>query len=177
LHEKIKIKISENNNVKDEINRPLEEFNSIIINKININLEKFRYNVIVANLHEIYNFYNNIILNEKTIPNLKSSYINILKTTIPIIPHIAYECINEISSNENFEWPTINKKYLKVKELNIVVQINGKKRGLIQAEESLNEENLIKKIRLNSDLNKYFVNKKIIKNIYIKNKLINFIVN
>jgi leucyl-tRNA synthetase len=177
LHEKIKIKISENNNTGSEINQLLDEFNSTIINKININLEKFRYNVIVANLHEIYNFYNNITLNEKTIENLKSCYINILKTTMPIIPHIAHECLNEISSNEDFVWPTINKEYLKVKELNIVVQINGKKRGLIQTEENLNEENLIKKIRLSSELSKYFVNKKISKNIYIKNKLINFIIN
>ena len=29
-----------------------------MLNKINLSLEKFSYNVIVANLHETYNFFN-----------------------------------------------------------------------------------------------------------------------
>ena len=36
----------------------IEEFTNQIINKINISLDKFSYNVIIANLHEIYNFFN-----------------------------------------------------------------------------------------------------------------------
>ena len=39
--------------------------------------------------------------------------------------------IDEIKINKNYFLSEMKKKYLKNKEYNIVVQINGKKRGLI----------------------------------------------
>ena len=73
-------------------------------------------------------------------------------------------------------WPVIEQKYLKVKKNNIVVQINGKKRGLISTEINLEEKDLIVKIKKNKELEKFFKNKNIIKSIFIKNKLINLII-
>ena len=49
---------------QDKKNEELEIFSNQIINKTNQALEKFRYNVIIANYHEIYSFYKKII--EKT---------------------------------------------------------------------------------------------------------------
>ena len=172
LHEKIKIK----NNEKETINVDLEEFTNLTINKINNNLEKFRYNVIVANLHKVYNFFNNVVSCEKPSANLLNCYIKILKTMIPITPHLAYECLNEISKNETFEWPKVDIKYLKAKNLKIVVQVNGKKRGLVDSSENLNERDLLEKIQKNNDLQKYLSNKEVTKCIYIKDKLINLII-
>jgi len=58
LHVLIKsqIKLNIEKNIKN-FDKSIEEFTNQTINKININLEKFSYNVIIANLHEIYNFY------------------------------------------------------------------------------------------------------------------------
>ena len=54
LHEEIKDKISEK---KDElVDEKDEKFTNTIISKITNNLEKFNYNVIVANMYETYNF-------------------------------------------------------------------------------------------------------------------------
>ena len=39
----------------------LNKFTNQLINKMNNNLEKFNYNVIVANMYETYNFLNKII--------------------------------------------------------------------------------------------------------------------
>jgi len=95
---------------------------------------------------------------------------------IPIVPHLANECLSEVSDNKVFYWPEIEQKYLKVKKNNIVVQINGKKRGLISTEINLEEKDLIVKIKKNKELEKFFKNKNIIKSIFIKNKLINLII-
>ena len=38
-------------------NSDLEIFTNQIINKINIALDKFRYNILIANYHEIYSFF------------------------------------------------------------------------------------------------------------------------
>ena len=48
--------------------------------------------------------------------------------------------------------------------------------GSCTTEESLNEKDLLEKIKKTKDLQKYLSNKDIIKTIFIKNKLINLIV-
>jgi len=172
LHEKIKSK-----KISGTIDESIDEFTNQIINRININLDKFSYNVLVANLHEIYNFLNKVTEHEKLSKNFKENYVKILKVMQPILPHLSQECLEEISPNEKSIWPKVNQKYLETKKITIVVQINGKKRGLITTEDSLDENDLIIKVKKSKDLNKFIDNKKIIKTIFIKNKLINFIIN
>ena len=171
LHEKVKMKT-----YSDSTDDSIEEFTNQIINKININLDKFSYNVIIANLHEIYNFFNKITDIEKLNKNFKENYIKILKVMQPVLPHLTLECLGEISWGEKNLWPKVNKKYLKEKEIRIVVQVNGKKRGLIASEKLLDEAELMEEIKKNQELNKFVDGKNIIKTIFIKNKLINFIV-
>jgi leucyl-tRNA synthetase len=177
LHEKIKSQTQKQKEEKtDNFNESLEEFTNQIINKININLDKFSYNVIIANLHEVYNYFYKLTEDKKINNNLLKNYIKVLKIMIPIVPHLANECLSEVSDNKVFYWPEIEQKYLKVKKNNIVVQINGKKRGLISTEINLEEKDLIVKIKKNKELEKFFENKNIIKSIFIKNKLINLII-
>ena len=61
-------------------------------------------------------------------------------------------------------------------KINIVVQINGKKRELINTSPNMSEENLFELINKNQALNKYLHNQKIKRKIYIKDKLINIII-
>ena len=173
LHKKIKSRTSEQGGNFDQT---LEEFTNQIISKINNNLEKFSYNVIIANLHEVYNFYNKAIEQNNSIKNLLNNYIKILKIMMPIVPHLASECLNEISKDEELLWPEIDENYLKNKDYIIVIQINGRKRSLISTKSSLKEDDLIKKIKETKELQKFLNNKKIIKSIFIKDKLINLIV-
>ena len=177
LHKKLinKTEESKKNNTP-YFSEPIEEFTNQIINKINISLNKFSYNIIIANLHEVYSFFNKI-LEEKIIhKNLLSNYVKVLTLMLPITPHLASECLSEIKKNKNYLWPEVNKKYLKNKEYNIVVQINGKKRGLILIENSINESNLIEKIKETKELEKFLRGKDIVKTIFIKDKLINLII-
>ena len=174
LHQKIKLTLKEKD--QENFSEPLEEFTSKTINRVNLSLEKFSYNVIIANLHEIYNFFNKMIVAKKNYQNLLDNYKKILKIMLPIIPHITSECLSEVSDDKNLKWPEINKKYLDTREHTIVIQINGKKRGLISTENNINEKNLIKQIENTNKIQKFLINKKIIKSIFIKNKLINLIV-
>ena len=72
-------------------------------------------------------------------------------------------------------WPKINEKYLVREKVNIVLQINGKKRAIIVSKKNVEKETLINEIKNNTQYNKYLENKKIIRNIYVKDRLINLI--
>jgi len=177
LHKKIlqKIKSSEGNSAL-LFNEDIEEFTNQLLSKMNLSLNKFSYNVIIANLHEIYNFFNRMVSSDLKNKNLIDNYIKVLTVMIPITPHLANECLNEISNNKIYTWPKINNKYLHNKIFDIVIQINGKKRGLISTKESLEEKNLIEQIKQTKELQKFLIGNDIIKSIFIKDKLINLII-
>ena len=59
--------------------------------------------------------------------------------------------------------------------VDIVIQINGKKRSIINANMDIQKETLINLIKKDHNLSK-FLNGDIIKCIFIKNKLINLII-
>ena len=64
---------------------------------------------------------------------------------------------------------------IKKETFNIVIQIDGKKRGLLLSNPDTTEDQLIKKIKEDVTINKFIKDKKVKKSIYIKNKLINLI--
>ena len=151
-------------------------FTNETIHKVTFNLENFHYNVIIANLHEIYNFFSKIkkddIIN---IENSKKNYLKILKVMSPMLPHLMAECLVDLGENPKSNWPDLEKKYLDKNTIKLVVQFNGKKRGVIECKKNISENDIIIIVKEDEGLKKYFENKKIIKNIYVKNKIINFI--
>ena len=95
----------------------------------------------------------------------------ILTIISPIIPHFA--------SNKGFgsklEWPKVDKEKLKDDNVNIVVQINGKKRANITVKNNILENELIEKVLKDEKLNKVIVGKTVLKSFYVKNRLINIL--
>ena len=75
-----------------------------------------------------------------------------------------------------FKWPEYDESIIKEETVSIVIQINGKKRGLITSKQNTSEENLIEIINKDEKLSKYLNNKELKRKIYIKDKLINLII-
>ena len=90
------------------------------------NLESFSYNKLVANLHEIYGFLIKRINKSYKKETLKENYEQILIAINPIIPHFSSECLSLINS-KNFTGPKYNQTLIKDENVNIVIQVNGKK--------------------------------------------------
>ncbi len=173
LNEKIigEIKKKHNNDHDDEIKKYTNKY----IKKIHDNLESFSYNKIVANLYEMYSFLNKQVDKPYTKKTLKENYEKILITMTPILPHFANECLNMIES-DNFKWPEYDISMLKEEVVNIVIQINGKKRGLIQTKPNISEEKLFEILRNDEKIMKYLDQRDIKRKIYIRDKLLNIII-
>ena len=175
LHKKIVLSSQQQQKGDQGFNESIEEFTNQTINKINVSLNKFSYNVIIANLHEIYTFFNKILEGKSFNKNLMANYIKILTIMLPITPHLASECLEEITTNKNYLWPEIKDKYLQGNLCKIVIQINGKKRGLILMKKNIKESDLIEEVKKTKELQRFIEEKIIIKTIFIKDKLINLI--
>jgi leucyl-tRNA synthetase len=176
LHQRIKEKITTSKNL-DEDSEKNSEFINQLIEKITQNLEKFNYNVIVANLHEMYNFMNKSIDTFHNTNQLRKNYSKILYLLSPILPHFSSECIEDLGLKNQAEWPKADPKYLKNDNIEIVIQINGKKRATINTSKNITESEITLMAQKTSYFKKNFKNKKIEKSIYIKDRLLNLIIN
>jgi len=176
LHNKIKQMQKNKDENKNEHDASLNKFTNQVIHKINQSLERFSYNTIIASLYEIYNFYFKITEKKLHYTNLMTNYEKILKIIMPIIPHIASECLSEISKDHDHSWPEIQKEFLEKDTNKIIIQINGKKREIFISSKSFSKDELVMEIKKLPKLQKFFENKKTKKIIFIKDKLINFII-
>ena len=174
LHCDIKNKIQENNNT--DTNDELEKYTNKIIAKITNNLEKFNYNVIIANMYETYNFLTNFLFSEKKLGNLRTNYKKILICFSPVIPHFTNECLEDLDISDDLEWPVFDEKLLEEEEINIVVQVNSRKRGLVKTSKDIIEKDLLEIVKKDKIINKYLSEKKIKRVIFIKNRLINILI-
>ena len=161
---------------KKEFNENIEIFTNQIINKINIALEGFRYNLIIAYFHEAYAFFKNISSKQIHFENLILSFKKILITMMPVVPHLANECLKSLDLNKNISWPEINEKYIVEDKIKIVIQVNGKKRNIVTVDKDIEEKDIKDLIIKQKLIEKYTNNKEINKTIYIKNRLINYII-
>ena len=162
-------------NHSEDANDNIKKFTNKFLKEISNNLENFSYNKIVANLHEMYSFYIKEINQNYKKDTLLENYEKILIAMLPIIPHLASECLKIIGAN-SIKWPEHDESILKENVVNIVIQINGKKRGLIKSQTNTQEETIIQMINKDEKINKYLEGKNIKRKIYIQDKLMNIII-
>ena len=180
LHQNIKEKIFAKkialNSKKNSIEEELEEFTNELIDKVTKNLESFQYNVLIANYHEIYNRLSKIKVNEISSKILLDNYLKILTILSPVAPHFSSECIDELKMKIEPDWPTVDKNVIQKKVSNIVIQINGKKRGIITCDINTDESKILEIIKSQKQYEIYIKDKTIKKTIYVKDRLINLII-
>ena len=92
------------------------------------------------------------------------------------MPHFANECLEIIGLKEDIKWPEYNEKVVQDEKVNIVIQINGKKRGLLSLKKDIDQSEIIDLIKKDNKLVKHLNNSEIKKQIFIKNKIMNLII-
>ncbi len=163
-------------NHKSDQDNELNKITNNFINNVTNNLARFTYNKIIANFYEIYSEISSTLKKKYTAKTITENYKKILTCMLPVIPHFANECLSLLKTNDKIEWPKINKDLLIEEKINFVIQINGKKRGLIAADRNISENDLIKLIKTDKEIIKYIENQEFKKKIFVPNKLINIII-
>ena len=150
----------------------------ILINSVAQNIEDFQFNKSVANIYEFVNILSaavskNYLSNE----DYKWSLKKLALILQPFLPHISEEIwysLGDIELCINQEWPVENAAVEK-KVVNIAVQINGKTRSVIEVNTKLNKEEVLRMAKEDKKVFKYLANKKVLKEIYVPGKILNFV--
>ena len=124
----------------------------------------------------MYSFLIKEINNEYTPKTIIENYKKILVSITPIIPHFSSECLKLLGEEKNLKWPEFDQALIEDEFINIVIQVNVKKRGLIKAKKNIKSDELIEKVKNEKNIMKYLSGLNIKKQIYIPNRLINIII-
>ena len=138
-------------------------------------INNFQLNVVVANIYSIYNLFNSS-LNEKISNNcLKENLSKLMRVLIPFVPHIAHECLEQLNEKNISIWPELESKLILEEKIKIAIQINGKTKEIIEVNKDSDEKNVINECKNVKKINDQFSKSKIKKIIFVKNKIINFL--
>ena len=110
---------------------------------------------------------------------LKETIEIMIKVIEPMVPHLAEECwlsFNPQKRLNEIPWPAVKKDFLKKDNVVVVIQINGKRRGEVFVKTNTVEEEIMKLVHEIDSIKKILKDKKIIKQIFVPNKIINLVV-
>ena len=137
-------------------------------------------NVAIARVFEIVNAISKFeIQSEKDEIAIRESLYILIRVIEPMIPHLAEECwsfTKKSGSITNEPWPKTNFKYLENKEVKIVIQINGKRRGEVIVARDSSENEIKKEMQNIKNINDALTGKNIIRSIYVPNKILNIVI-
>jgi len=166
-------KIITDNQVNMKINKTIEKVTNDIF-------QRNSFNTAVASIMELLN---HLIKYDQESHAKNDILINgikaILKMLSPFTPHITQEIWSEIGETTilmNDSWPEVDHQALEELKKEIIIQINGKLRGKMHIDINDDELKIRGMILEDGKLRKYIHGKDIKKVIYIKGKLVNYVV-
>jgi len=144
---------------------------------------RYSFNTAIASVMELLNFipdqYKAKDASDAQKFCLDETIIFILKMLAPITPHLSEHLWNSFFIDDlavDAWWPKFNEDLLEVEEFDLVVQVNGKVRGKTIINKNLDEKGIeTEALSLENVKNTIGANK-IKKVIYIKEKIINFVI-
>ena len=162
----------ENDNILD-----LRKQLHFYIEKVTKSLDNFQYNVAVASLREFANYlftfkpkYN------KTLHEALSNWVIMMS---PLVPHLAeelWQLLGYKSLVSEQKWPIYENKFLTEDNINLIVQINGKKKLVINIKKGLTKEQTEKIVLENSAIIKIIEKNNYKKIIIIPDRVVNLVI-
>jgi leucyl-tRNA synthetase len=165
-------------NIESDSSNKIKLIISKVIKGVSDDIERFSYNTAIAKLMEA----NNALAdkyNEVSKEDLKS----LIKLLAPFAPYMAEELWcnlrnADLCSVHELSWPEVEEKYLVEDIFRVAVAVNGKVRSEIEvsSEDKDNEQKVLLLAREDEKMKSWLVGKEIVREIYVKGKMVNLVV-
>ncbi|MFA7229121.1 MAG: leucine--tRNA ligase, partial [Melioribacteraceae bacterium] len=148
------------------------------IQKVDAEIENFRFNTAVAALMELSNEMKNLSECRKDVALYALERLAVIIS--PLAPHLGEECWKllgkEKSLFQNPAWFDVDHKALSVDSITIVVQINGKVRSKIDLPADVTEADVKNAVFADEKVKIYVDGKTVVKEIYVPNKIYTIVI-
>ncbi|MEZ4705511.1 MAG: leucine--tRNA ligase [Bdellovibrionota bacterium] len=136
-------------------------------------MEQMRFNAAIAQMITL----NNELVGLSFIPKDVAQAMVLMLA--PMAPHICEELWQRMGNQDSltrYPWPQVNPQYLKADTVEIVVQINGKRRANVSIPTQATQADVEKLAMENEAVTKYLQGSTIVKVIYVPGRLVNLVV-
>ncbi len=160
--------------VNNKAETDLKYWSAYTIKKVTGDIESFNFNTAISTLMEFSNVISSVTAGQEKMKAVK----NLLLLLYPFTPHITSELwqrLGEVKYIWQQTWPEWQEKVLIKKKVKIVVQINGKVRDTVDCARGSTQTVVEETVKQSVKVNQYLTGN-ISKVVYIKDKLINFVV-
>ncbi len=143
------------------------------IKKVTEDIANLRFNTAISSLMIL----QNALDRENSIS--RGDFENYLKLLAPFAPHISEEIWRTLGNKKSIhvsDWPKWDESLIKDAKVNIAAQVNGKVRAVIEIVADADEGAACATAQAAPEIQKWLSGKTPTKIIYVKNKIINFIV-
>ena len=157
-------------------NKSSDEVQNILhktIKKVAEDIEGFKFNTAISQMMILVNK----MTEEKQID--KNDFLLLLQILAPFAPHLAEEIWSEMGNKESItkqSWPKYDAKLIIDKKINLVIQVNGKVRDIIEVDADIDETQAKEMATKNEKIQKWIEGKTVLKVIFVKGKLVNIVV-
>jgi len=160
--------------------KELERITHQLIKKITGDMDRLRFNTMIAALMEYTNYLNKVKESANVTNDAWQNSIEKLVLMIaPTAPHLAEELWHRTGhkySIHNQPWPKWDEELAKEDEITLVVQVNGKLRDRITIPASITEEEAKKMSQASEKIKPFIQGQKVVNIIYVPGKLVNIVV-
>ena len=153
------------------------------IKKVNDDFSRrFSFNTAISSVMEMINAIPDKFLDDNSSEDQKTLVNETLRVAIsllnPIIPHVTEQLWKDAGGHflYNESWPVPNENFLESNEVDFIVQVNGKSRGKLIIDIEAGEHDVKSMSMKIENVAKYLEGKELKKIIFVKGKLINFVV-
>jgi len=143
-----------------------------LIKAVEEDLEVLSFNTAIAKMMEFINKFSEL----EHFP--RKSLVSLVQLIYPFAPHFGAECFALLGESEDIVYglfPTYEDKYLEDDQITIVFQVMGKLRSSATFDRKATKEQIIAKAKSDPKVMKY-LQTTVVKEIYVPNKLVNFVV-
>jgi leucyl-tRNA synthetase len=143
------------------------------IKKVGDDTEALKFNTAISQMMIL----GNALQKEPAIP--RTAMLDFLRILAPYAPHMAEELwarLGQTGSIASAGWPKFDPAKLVSSTIKIVMQVNGKHRGDVEVEPEVSEATLLNLAEQHAKVGPHLSGKTIQRTIYVKGRLINFIV-
>jgi len=150
----------------------------LCIEKVTKSLDNFQYNVAVASLREFANYFFSLKKENNNV-ELHKALSDWVIMISPLAPHLAeelWQILGYKSLVAEQMWPKYEDKFLTEKNINLIIQINGKKKLVINVKKGLTKEQTEKTILDNITIKKIVESNNYKKIIIVPDRVVNLVI-
>jgi len=141
---------------------------------------RWHFNSAIAQIMELTNaIYAAEPLEQGVRPEVRKEVLELVTLMLaPMTPHLAEELWEMLGHNDGLwaaSWPVFDPELAKDEEVEIVVQVSGRVRGKVKVAAGISQEEVLKLAQADSSVAGHLTNKRIVKVIYVQDKLLNIV--